>query len=135
MVNSFASKIFSLILNSAEDGEFNLLLHSWIGYMYLLSSLQLGSYIVFFSNFFFFFFLHDTIFFFLFSLDQDEFCTFMQLEYAEKEDSYLRSKEVCENTVFTLVEIKSCLPGNRLRCFINDFSRRVTKQFFTGRQK
>jgi len=33
----------------------------------------------------------------------------MQLEYAEKEDSYLRSKEVCENTVFTLLEIKSCL--------------------------
>lgn len=25
---------------------------------------------------------------------QDEFCTFMQLEYAEKEDSYLRAKEV-----------------------------------------
>ena len=24
----------------------------------------------------------------------DEFCTYMQLEYAEKEDSYLRSKEV-----------------------------------------
>lgn len=33
-----------------------------------------------------------------FSLDQDEFCTFMQLEYAEKEDSYLRSKEVRKNT-------------------------------------
>ncbi|XP_074650451.1 cilia- and flagella-associated protein 337-like [Tubulanus polymorphus] len=25
----------------------------------------------------------------------DEFCTYMQLEYAEKEDSYLRAKEVC----------------------------------------
>lgn len=24
----------------------------------------------------------------------DEFCTYMQLEYAEKEDSYLRAKEV-----------------------------------------
>ena len=24
----------------------------------------------------------------------DEFCTYMQLEYAEKEDSYLRSKDV-----------------------------------------
>ena len=24
----------------------------------------------------------------------DEFCTFMQLEYAEKEDSYLRAKDV-----------------------------------------
>ncbi|KAJ7393062.1 hypothetical protein OS493_008360 [Desmophyllum pertusum] len=33
--------------------------------------------------------------------DQDEFCTFMQLEYAEKEDSYLRSKE----TAFTLPAI------------------------------
>ena len=42
----------------------------------------------------------DLIFGFLlfFSLDQDEFCTFMQLEYAEKEDSYLRSKEVRKNT-------------------------------------
>ena len=60
MVNSFASKIFAIILNSAEDGEFNLLLHSWIGYMYLLSSLQLGSY-VFFSKILFF--LNDTFFF------------------------------------------------------------------------
>lgn len=34
---------------------------------------------------------------------QDEFCTFMQLEYAEKEDSYFRSKEVspckCQMTI------------------------------------
>ena len=46
------------------------------------------------------FFSWDLIFGFLlfFSLDQDEFCTFMQLEYAEKEDSYLRSKEVRKNT-------------------------------------
>lgn len=27
----------------------------------------------------------------------DEFCTYMQLEYAEKEDSYLREKEVAFN--------------------------------------
>ena len=32
---------------------------------------------------------HCSIFF------QDEFCTYMQLEYTEKEDSYFRSKEVC----------------------------------------
>ncbi|XP_020618974.1 WD repeat-containing protein 49-like [Orbicella faveolata] len=34
-------------------------------------------------------------------INWDEFCTFMQLEYAEKEDSYLRSKE----TAFTLPAI------------------------------
>ena len=27
-------------------------------------------------------------------INWDEFCTYMQLEYAEKEDSYLRAKEV-----------------------------------------
>lgn len=31
---------------------------------------------------------------FLFILLQDEFCTYMQLEYAEKEDSLLRSKQL-----------------------------------------
>ena len=33
----------------------------------------------------------------------------MQLEYAEKEDSYLRSKEVSENTV--LIHFNFALPG------------------------
>jgi hypothetical protein len=28
----------------------------------------------------------------------DEFCTYMQLEYAEKEDSYLRAKDVAFHT-------------------------------------
>ncbi len=28
------------------------------------------------------------------SITWDEFCTYMQLEYAEKEDSYLRAREV-----------------------------------------
>ena len=44
--------------------------------------------------------------FVIFSLDQDEFCTFMQLEYAEKEDSYLRSKEVRKNTGIFFCKIK-----------------------------
>ena len=49
--------------------------------------------------------------FVIFFLNQDEFCTFMQLEYAEKEDSYLRSKEVRENTVDFCAKI---MPGNKL---------------------
>lgn len=109
MVNSFASKTFAIILNSAEDGEFNLLyLLYLLDRIYVSAVFSSAGIIHVYSFQMFFFFLHDTIFF-LFSLDQDEFCTFMQLEYAEKEDSYLRSKEVCENAVFTLVEIKSCL--------------------------
>ena len=32
------------------------------------------------------------------SITWDEFCTYMQLEYAEKEDSYLRAKEVAFHT-------------------------------------
>lgn len=32
------------------------------------------------------------------SITWDEFCTYMQLEYAEKEDSYLRAKEVVFQT-------------------------------------
>ena len=52
----------------------------------------------------------------------------MQLEYAEKEDSYLRSKEVSENTVlihFTLHFLERCGKSCLLLEIINVFSRRA----------
>ena len=56
-------------------------------------------------------------------LIQDEFCTFMQLEYAEKEDSYLRSKEVRDNTVFSLMYTSwicvEIIPRNKLLKFLS----------------